>query len=101
MSANLSTWAILVQDLFVDVKRRTVVARADFWMLPRGSEKVCNDIVFFIKCDEAGEKIVDCTEYVDPEASRLIRDRIAARVWEEKAEEREEGRSTTAVNGDN
>lgn len=86
MAANLSTWAILVQDLFVDVKRRTVVARADFWMLPRGSDKVCNDIVFFIKMDQNGEKVVDCTEYVDPEASKQIRDRIAAKTWAKNAE---------------
>lgn len=85
MAANLSTWAILVQDTYVDVKRRTVVARADFWMMPRGSEKVCNDIVFFIKCDESAEKIIDCCEYVDPEASRVIRDRIAAETWEANA----------------
>lgn len=82
MSANLSTWAILIQDLFVDTRRRSVVARADFWMLPNGGEKVCNDIVFFMKMDQSGEKIVDCTEYVDPEASKVIRDRIAASRWE-------------------
>ncbi|EME83086.1 uncharacterized protein MYCFIDRAFT_196462 [Pseudocercospora fijiensis CIRAD86] len=84
MSANLSTWAILVNDMFVDVKRRTVIARADFWMLPNGGEKVCNDIVFFVKCDESGEKIVDCCEYVDPAASQAIRDQIAAKTWESK-----------------
>ncbi|KAK4504548.1 hypothetical protein PRZ48_005464 [Zasmidium cellare] len=86
MSANLSTWAILVQDTFVDVKRRTVIARADFWMLPNGGDKVCNDIVFFIKMDQSGEKIIDCTEYVDPHASQQIRDQIAAKTWNKNAE---------------
>lgn len=85
MSANMSTWAILIQDLFVDVKRRMAIVRADFWMLPRGSEKVLNDIVWFIKMDESGEKIVDCTEYVDPAASKIIKDRIAAASWEANA----------------
>ncbi|EME46898.1 hypothetical protein DOTSEDRAFT_70748 [Dothistroma septosporum NZE10] len=98
MSVNLSTWAVLIQDLSVDTRRRTVVARADFWMLPNGSEKVCNDIVFFMKMDQTGEKIIDCTEYVDPEASRIIKDRIAATRWEAgKAETQAQAHS--AVNG--
>jgi hypothetical protein len=91
MSANLSTWAILLQDLLVDVKRRTVVARADFWMMPNGGEKVCNDIVFFIKCDARGEKIIDCCEYVDPTASQAIRAQIAATMWESNAGVVEDG----------
>ena len=92
MSASLSTWAVLVQDMFVDTRRRTVVARADFWMLPNGGERVCNDIVFFMKMDPSGERITDCTEYVDPEASRLMRDKIAAVRWEA-------GKPHPAVNG--
>ncbi|KAL9533154.1 hypothetical protein SMMN14_03683 [Sphaerulina musiva] len=86
MSANLSVWAILVQDVFVDVKQRTVVVRADFWMLPGdGGDKVQNDIVFFLRCDESGEKIVDCCEYVDPFASQQIRERISAKAWKGNA----------------
>jgi hypothetical protein len=86
MSANLSTWAIVVQDVFVDVRKRSVVARADFWMLPGdGGGKVQNDIVFFLKCDESGDKVVDCCEYVDPFASQQIRERISARAWKGNA----------------
>lgn len=100
MSANLSTWAILVQNLFVDVKKRTVIARADFWMLPNGGEKVVNDIVFFIKCDETGEKIIDCCEYVDPAASQAIRDQIAAKMWLKKADSAQAEHDNGVVNGD-
>ena len=105
MSANLSTWAILVQDVFVDVTKRTVVARADFWMLPGdGGGKVQNDIVFFLKCDESGGKIVDCCEYVDPFASQQIRERISAKAWKGNAAGESKtngvnGVSGSAVNG--
>ncbi|KAI5367758.1 Putative NTF2-like domain superfamily protein [Septoria linicola] len=100
MSNHLSTWAILVQDVFVDVRKRTVIARADFWMLPAdGGDKVLNDIVFFIKCDETGEKVVDCCEYVDPFASQQIKERISAKAWRESAAGQTLGNGVKGTNG--
>lgn len=69
-------------------------------MLPAdGGDKVLNDIVFFIKCDETGERVVDCCEYVDPFASQQIKERISAKAWRESAAGQTLGNGVNGTNG--
>ncbi len=72
MAKSLQTWTIDVTTLSVDPHQKTVVIRADFNMSPKGGEPVLSDIIFWMVLDESGEKLVRCTEFVDPVASKEL-----------------------------
>ncbi|KAF2720823.1 hypothetical protein K431DRAFT_285517 [Polychaeton citri CBS 116435] len=76
MCPHLDTWEIEVYDVTTDVSSRAASVRANFYMKPKGQEKVLNDIVFFLKMNEEGTLVTEGCEYLDGEASRIIQERI-------------------------
>ncbi|KAI6899822.1 hypothetical protein KC318_g9510 [Hortaea werneckii] len=80
MAKNLKTWSIEPTSICVDVVKRTAVVRADFSMLVAAHSSVLNDIVFWITMDEAGGKVVEAIEFVDPVASGELGRRMQARM---------------------
>ncbi|KAI6833023.1 hypothetical protein KC367_g6038 [Hortaea werneckii] len=80
MAKNLKTWSIEPTSICVDVSKRTAVVRADFFMVVPARDAVLNDIVFWITMDEAGEKVVEAIEFVDPVASAELGQRMQARM---------------------
>ena len=78
MTPGLKTWRIEITDLCVDVEHRSVVVRADYYMTPGVGEAVVNDIVLWMSMDESGEKIVRCTEFLDPVATEELGRRMRA-----------------------
>lgn len=78
MAKALQTWRINVTNTAVDVQQRTVVVRADFHMVPKGAEEVLNDIIFWVVMDDSGEKVVKCTEFIDPAATSELATRMQA-----------------------
>lgn len=79
MTPMLDTWAIDVREVFVDEKRLSAVVQVDYSMTPKGCETVKNDIVWFIRMNESGEKVVDAVEYVDAAASMAIFEMLKAK----------------------
>ena len=76
MAKSLQTWSINITQTCVDVQNKTVVLRADFHMVPKGGEEVLNDILFWIVMNEAGDKVVKVTEFIDPVASAELAKRM-------------------------
>ena len=76
MAQFLQTWDIVVKDMSVDTKKKSVIVRSDFHMVPKGGEEVLNEIIFWIVMDESGEKVVKCTEFVDTFASEELAKRM-------------------------
>lgn len=78
MTSSLQTWEIIPTSTCVDIKQRTVVLRADFFMVAPHQEPLLNDIVFWITMDESCEKVVDAKEFIDPVASAELAERMKA-----------------------
>lgn len=76
MAHFLQTWSIDVTDVCVDVPKRKVVLRTDFHMVPKGGEEVLNEIIFWMVTNESGDKLVRCTEFVDPVAGAELAARM-------------------------
>lgn len=74
----LRTWAIDITDLSIDAEKRSAVVRADFHMHPKVGDEVLNDIVFWMKMDDTGRKLVKCTEFLDPVAVKELGDKMKA-----------------------
>lgn len=77
MAVKMETWEIEITDTIVDVEKKKVVVRGDFRMKVEGYDPVCNDIVFIMRMDEDGEKLVECTEFIDPVAGQELGSRMA------------------------
>ena len=78
MAKSLQTWRIDITDVCVDVPKRKVVLRTDFHMVPKGGEEVLNEIIFWMVTNESGDKLVRCTEFVDPVAGAELAARMKA-----------------------
>ncbi|KAK4545618.1 hypothetical protein LTR36_002571 [Oleoguttula mirabilis] len=76
MVSALETWDIVPTSLCVDVEKKSVVLRADFFMVAPGQEKLLNDIIFWITMDESGGKVKDAKEFIDPVASAELAERM-------------------------
>ncbi|KAK3059163.1 hypothetical protein LTR09_000729 [Extremus antarcticus] len=76
MASKMKTYTVDVTNTCVDVEQRTVVARAQLLMVPMHAEGVTQDILFWIVLDEDAEKVVRCTEFVDPAASAELMRRM-------------------------
>ena len=80
IASRLGTWDIKVNDeeVVVDEKKREVIVRASFSMQAKGQEPVLNDIIFWLKITEDGEKVQKVKEFIDPTANAELGKRIAA-----------------------
>ena len=76
MAGSLQTWSIDIISTAVDVETRTVVFRTEFHMVPKGGNKVLNEILFWMEINETGEKVARYTEFVDPVASMELARRM-------------------------
>jgi ketosteroid isomerase-like protein len=79
MAERLHTWDIHATQVIVDERQRSVVVRGDFRMTPIPGETVVNDVVIIMSMDESGERLVECTEFVDPVAAGEIRRLMVAK----------------------
>jgi hypothetical protein len=71
---------IEVQGFSVHEGARRVAVRAGFYMKPKGSEEILNELVFWLQMDEGGEKVVEATGFFEPAASEEIQRRAKAGV---------------------
>ncbi|GAB7328393.1 hypothetical protein MBLNU13_g00371t2 [Cladosporium sp. NU13] len=79
MSPAFQTWSIDVADVNVDTKKRSAVVRAVFHMQAKNDPEVIqNEILFWCKMNESGEKIVKSTEFVDPAALQALGPKLEA-----------------------
>lgn len=78
MAPMLETWSIDTTQTCIDAERYRAVVRADFHMKPKGGDEVLNDIIFWMKFDETGQKLLGVTEFVDPIASAELGARMRA-----------------------
>lgn len=78
MVSALETWDIVPTSLCVDAEKKTVVLRADFFMVAPGQGKLLNDIIFWITMNESCDKVVDAKEFIDPVASAELAERMKA-----------------------
>ena len=78
MAPALQTWDIIITSICVDVEKKCATVRVVFHMKPKGGEEVLNDIVFWMFMNESGEKLVRCTEFIDPVASAELGRRMKA-----------------------
>ncbi|KAK0256423.1 hypothetical protein LTS09_008538 [Friedmanniomyces endolithicus] len=69
LAGKMQTWNIEITETCVDVEKKSAVLKADFYMAIAGHEPVLNEIVWWLKMDGSGEKVVDSCEYIDPVAS--------------------------------
>lgn len=79
MAPMLETWRIDVADVCVDVENKSAVVRADYYMQAKSDpEAVRNEILFWVYMDEAGEKVVKSTEFIDPTAAGALKAKMMA-----------------------
>lgn len=80
MGKALQTWKIDITNTCVDASNKSVVVRANFYMYPQnsGGDSVLNDIIFWMTMNQGGDKLVRCTEFVDPVASAELAKRMKA-----------------------
>ncbi|KAK0842768.1 hypothetical protein LTR03_009108 [Friedmanniomyces endolithicus] len=69
LAGKMQTWYIEITETCVDVEKKSAALKADFYMTIAGHEPVLNEIVWWLKMDGSGEKVVDSCEYIDPVAS--------------------------------
>ncbi|KAK0337202.1 hypothetical protein LTR91_004292 [Friedmanniomyces endolithicus] len=69
LAGKMQTWYIEITETCVDVEKKSAALKADFHMTIAGHEPVLNEIVWWLKMDGSGEKVVDSCEYIDPVAS--------------------------------
>lgn len=73
MSPVFQTWQIDITDVNVDERKKSAVVRAVFHMQAKNDpEVVQNEILFWCKMDEKGEKVLQSTEFVDPVALQAL-----------------------------
>ena len=73
MLPRLESWDNKVTDIVVDEMKRTVVVRASYYMQAKGvQEKVENDLMWMLKMNEDGKKIVKSTEFLDGSAMERL-----------------------------
>ena len=78
MAGGMQTWEIVVTDTCVDVGKKSAVLRADFNMTIPGHQPVNNDILWWLRMDDGGAKVVEACEYIDPVASEEIMNQMKA-----------------------
>ena len=79
MSAFLETWNIDIISIAADVESHSAVVRAVFHMQAKNDPEVIrNEILFWCQMDEAGSKIVESTEFVDPTALMALKPKLEA-----------------------
>ena len=74
MAKQLSTWRPEITNTIVDVRKRSVVLRADFHMTAQNQTTVLNDIIFIVDIDESLDRLSRVTEFIDPKAHEHLRE---------------------------